>query len=235
MRAISIITYYTVISVSKMLLTDSEEPLPPENIDSWASAHRFEYVGTFAARMGNSGSTIIAWRHADKASFFCQYTLKYDREDGDNTVTVTRFEYDLVTEFAEGISLTTGSSMDCNFYPKLPGAYAQSFSDMNFDDRWTKHLDAEKFLQEVGGAHATRDKSVFKDAVVKAIQKETAYVRTLRFWPLRGPYWYFVRKRLRYNKPIETQFAKGMIKLPQELTVGESLTMRYDFLRPSQK
>jgi len=58
----------------------------------------------------------------------------------------------------------------------------------------------------------------FEESFVAAINKESNYLRTLPFWPMRWPYWFFIRRGKWHNKSIKEQYEKGLIKLPLQLS-----------------
>jgi hypothetical protein len=75
----------------------------------------------------------------------------------------------------------------------------------------------ERYLIEEGGAGLARMDVSLMDALSDAMRKQTAYVRSLWFWPLRGLYWFLIRRHLWHNRSIKTLREMGRIRLPNEL------------------
>jgi len=107
--------------------------------------------------------------------------------------------------------------MDSNLFPKPPGSYVQTFSNLSLDDRWYKHIEMENYLLDEGQAQLVEVDKPFEKCIVDATRRQMKFIRSLPLWPLRGTYWYFVRRRFWHNKLIKEQHEKGMIKLPNEL------------------
>ncbi|MGD9109327.1 MAG: hypothetical protein PVG93_00170 [Phycisphaerales bacterium] len=213
---VSAITYINLVALSKAELQRLESAVPGQE-NEWAQANEFEYVGSYRMLAGGTNAEIWVWRRMDRPTFFCRYLVRAG--------TMSQIAHDLVTEFADGISITTASTKDGNSIPHSPGAYSQSFSGTDFDERWQKHIEAENYLMDNGGARLEANDTPFEQAFVEAIRRQANYVRTLPLWPLRGTYWHFVRRYLLHNKSIQTQHEKGMIKLPNE-SAGEIPTIQ---------
>ena len=204
---ISVMTYINVIGFGKAELQLSGLVVPDQE-NEWAQANDFEYLGSYMMKVAGTQTEIWAWRRADRPTFFCRYLVRAG--------TMSKIAYDLVTEFSDEISITTASTKDGNSLPHSPGAYSQSFSRMSFDERWQKHIEAENYLMDYGGARLEANDTPFEQAITTAIRKQSNYIRTLPLWPLRGTYWHFVRRHLLHNKSIQTQHEKGIIKLTNE-------------------
>jgi len=123
---------------------------------------------------------------------------------------------DIITEFANGIYLTTVDSKAAQFHPGPPKAYKQTFSKINLDEQWCRHLEMENFLMDVGGVELVYTEIQFEKHFIDENQKSVRFIRSIPYWYLFGAYWYFIRRNLWHNKSIKTQYEKGMIKLPQK-------------------
>jgi len=194
------------------------QALTPEESDSdaraqrtgeahaWAGRNGFSFLGYFVERSG--GGFIAAWKRADQATFLCQYLIA---DKGGH-----RSAFDLVTLFSNDVTLSTGSTADAHLFPKPPGYYLQSFSDLSLDSQWTRHASMEGYLIEKGGARLASANISLVDALSDSIRKQAAYVRSLWFWPLRSLYWFFIRLHLWHNRSIQTLREMGRIRLPNE-------------------
>jgi hypothetical protein len=186
------------------------------HLRQWAEQNEFEFLGYYNIRVGLHRIFLAGWQRADRPTFMCHYVIKVQNKVNRAT--------DIITEFANDVSLTTVDTRDGQFLPKPPKAYIQSFSRVDLDRQWNRHIEAENYLIDVGGAQLVNlDVELEKD-IVEAGRKQNEFVRSIPLWYLRGCYWYFVRKHLWHNKSVEAQHKKGMIRLPNEMPGTELLT-----------
>lgn len=172
--------------------------------DHWAEANGFDYLGGYLFH-GPVTAFVGAWQHRDQPTFFCVYCHP------------GREEFDLVTIYSDTLGLTTGSTKDGQLMPRQATSYAQTFSGLDLDTMWVRHTEAQQYLET--NARLTRHPwtKPFEATLVDAIHQQTDYVRSLLFWPLRGTYWYFVRRSRWHNRSIESQHQARMIRLPNEV------------------
>lgn len=203
--AVVVMTYLNVIFFARAKLQHSNLTISQSDAE-WASNNGFEFVGSYYINVHIMRPGILAWRHMDRPTFFCRYQVG------------NKVSYDLVTEFSNNTSLTTGDTKDGQSLPHRPGVYMQSLSGLDLDGRWARHIESENYLMDQGQAVLEANDTNFEQAIMEAIQLQMKYLRTLSFWPLRGIYWHFVRRYIRHNKTISQQREKGIIRLPNELT-----------------
>ena len=182
----------------------------PSRAEDWARNNDFEFAGEFTMKAGFQPAYIAAWQRANRPTFLTYYSVR--------TKHSIQTAFDFVTKFADDVGLTTCSKADGHSLPYQAGHYVQSFSNISLDDQWYRHVEMENYLMDAGGAQLVPSDVPFADFFVDFISKQMRFVRGLWFWPLRGAYWFFVRKRLWHNKSVKTQYEKGMIKMPNELT-----------------
>jgi len=189
------------LSLKQSKLKRLENDTPPESSHAWAADSGFEFAGNFRL-----GSVYIAgWEHKRRPGFFCEYRLQQ------------RTFYDIATNFADEMSLTTASTKDGNLTPKPPGHYHQTFSNLSLEQLWEKHIEAENYLVEKAGVRPADVVLSFEDEITAAVQKELAYHKTIPLYHFRVPWWYFVRRNRLHNKTIRQQHEAGMITLPNEM------------------
>lgn len=179
-------------------------------LHQWAKRNDFAFLEYYWARAGLHRLFMAVWQRTDRPTFLCTYLVP--TQSGFTNVT------DIVTEFANGISLTTANSRDAQFHPKPPKAYHQTFSRINLDEQWRRHVEMENFLMDAGGAELVYTEVRFEQCFTDDVREEIRYIRNIPYWYLLGAYWYFVRKNLWHNKSIKVQHEKGMIKLPNEMS-----------------
>lgn len=187
-----------------------------EHLRQWAQRNDFKFLGYYNIRVGLHKIFMAAWQRTDRPTIICHYVIKVQN-------TVNRAT-DIVTRFADDISLTTADTRGAQFLPKPPKNYAQSFSKVDLNQQWNRHIEMENYLIDVGGAQLVNLDIQFEKDVIEAGRKQTEFTRSIPLWYLRGPYWYFVRRYLWHNKSIEAQHKKRMIKLPNKMPGTDVLT-----------
>lgn len=187
-----------------------------EHLRQWAQQNNFKFLGYYNIRVGLAKVFTAAWQRIDRPTFMCHYVIRA----GNKVKRAT----DIITEFADDVSLTTTDTRDAQFAPKPPRAYAQSFSKVDVGQQWNRHIEMENYLIDVGGAQLVNMDIEFEKDVVEAGRKQNRFTRSIPLWYLRGSYWYFVRRYLWHNKSIEAQHKKRMIRLPNEMPGTDVLT-----------
>lgn len=205
-----VLTFVSVQGLSdpKLVPMSSEEQRDDAN-SQWARENDFAFVGNFSMKVGISEASMMIWRRSDRPTFFCRYIVQAG--------TKTQTSFDFVTMFENEIMLTTNNKADSQMLPPAPGHYLQSFSTVSLDEQWNQHLQMENYLMDVGGALLVQNDRPFEDCFVDTIRKQVEFVRSLSLWPLRGTYWFFIRRKLRHNLSIQAQHDKSLITLPNEL------------------
>ena len=187
-----------------------------EHLRQWAQQNDFKFLGYYNIRVGFAKVFTAAWQRTDRPTFMCHYVIKVQNK--------VKRAMDIVTKFANDVSLTTANTRNAQFSPKPPKAYAQSFSKVDLDQQWNLHIEMENYLIDVGGAQLVNLSIEFEKDIVESSRKENQFVRSIPLWYLRGSYWYFVRRYLWHNKSIEAQHKKRMIRLPNEMPGTDVLT-----------
>jgi hypothetical protein len=222
---ISSVTFKNVKDLGKASLSRSPVIEPPSDENQWAEDNDFYFIGNFTMKTASINSSVSAWQHRDRPTFFCKYVVKVKD--------IVQQASDFITKFANDISLTTASTSDANSFPGHLEAYLQTFSKLSLDERWYRHVEMENYLIDTGGAGLIQMDVSFEKEFSDASQKRINYICSIPLWPFRGAYWYFVRRHLWHNKSIKTQHEKGMIKLPNQLTSIRRL--RPDTIWPERK
>jgi hypothetical protein len=81
---------------------------------------------------------------------------------------------------------------------------------------WEKHGEAERFLFEEGAILST-DNRPFAEVFVEAMHRQSDHVQSIPFWPLRGLYWYAVRRGQLSNKTVRQLVLAGVYPPPSEV------------------
>ena len=170
----------------------------------WAFAKGFgQFEGMYTFQAGAT-ATLGVWRHTQHPTYFVLFLV------GLKKMLV------LITEFSPHLDLTTGATMDLQFCPQAPGHYLQTFSRLSPDQMLDRHLAAARHITTMGGVQVEPVPWGFEEAFTKGEMAQGDYIQTLPAWPLRAPYWFYVRKRLCHNKSVEQLHRSGKILLPND-------------------
>jgi hypothetical protein len=181
--------------------------------NTWAANNGFEFEGCYKVLMGQSAASMVVWRRSDRPTVLCFYLITV----GTKQKTAT----DIVTDFADYISLTSNNSRDAQFSPARPGRYMQTFSPVTLDELWAKHIEAENYLMDAGRAQLVQKEFIIEKEFIDSCRRQNAYTRSIPLWYLKGAYWYLIRRNIRHNKSVKQQHEKKMIKLPNEFSAAE--------------
>lgn len=193
----------TVLSLKNVRLEPLDEPesrrwlshlIQNNYIDAiWAAEHGFEPVGAYRAILQPASPIVVAWTRRDEPTYLCAYI--YDSAQN-------RTEVDIVT-VAGDQALTTGTTRDAHLLPEPPGSWSQSFSLPDLESRWQRHNEARAYLAAAAGFDPSRHQPHLTTHFTQAIRDQADYIQSIALWPLRIPYWYFVRRHLRHGKSVE--------------------------------
>lgn len=165
--------------------------------DPWADQRGFRWEGAYYLNL-MGGTFVAAWAHESEPTYFCIY------------VTASRRVTDLVTVLNEGAGLTTCDTRDAILWPLPPGNYKQAFSGKTADERWQLHREALDCLRDRLGLAVKSNSGSFQDAFAHGVTEGVRHVRSLPLWPLRWPWWYFVRRCRLCNKTVREQIESGL-------------------------
>jgi len=206
---VSLVTYIQVRSISNPRIKPfvAKKGRHDQRIEAtlaareWAQQNEFIFVGYY---LFQTNVFIAAWQRQDRPTFFCYYLVQH------KTLS------DMVTIFDDEIGLTTGSRADTHFFPRSDNMYMQSFSRLGFDGFWDRHVATENYLID-HGADLVEQELDFETCIVQAVRQQMQFVRKIPLWPLRGLWWFLVRRFRWHNLTIRQQHERGWIRLPKEL------------------
>ena len=211
---LGVIIVITVISVSAIRHGLKLTPLDPnahpalmppfQTSAQWAAGQGFGFVGLFSTRVAGSQVSLFAWRHEKRPTYFVMYVIQ------------DKITYDFVAVFNGYDGLTTGTTRDGQFLPKSPGDYTQTFEKRSLDELFNLHAASEWFLINKGGVQVQASDLSFEQAISMSCINQSAYIRSLPLWPLRAPYWFFIRRRTYHGKTVEQLQREGKIILPND-------------------
>lgn len=169
------------------------------SLNDWAEEHGFSFLGSYQVNALGS-AYVAAWEKEDEPTYFCVYYLNQ---------TLAR---DFVTILDGTGALTTGNSADALLFPCAPRDYKQTFPATTIQQQWDRHREALDFLKRSRDVKIRSDYATFEEALNAGLREPMKYVMSLFLWPLRGPYWYFLRRTKMRNLPVEDLIKRGWIK-----------------------
>ena len=155
----------------------------------WASANGFEPVGVFRVNNMAGSPLVVAWARSGERTYLCAYLV------GDNAPLV-----DFVTILDRG-GLTTGKSKDGQLLPSSPDSFMQTFTATTAV-LWRHHQTGLKVLAAKRSVLPLSGDGYLEEDFTAAMSRQSDHVRSLMLWPLRIPYWFFVRRHVRHEKPV---------------------------------
>ncbi|WP_339728668.1 hypothetical protein [uncultured Gimesia sp.] len=157
----------------------------------WTQSMQFEMVGLYRWQQ----NYILAWENLNDATYF-QVTLSpYGRFHSFTTV------------FEEDYSLVTANDRESLIFPAPPRRFVQSFGIEQTDLLNEKHQSAIADLMKVKHLQLRENVPNFEEAYFSSLQQQHEHVRSVLFYPIRGIWWYHIRRRSRFNRPIDLQQA----------------------------
>jgi hypothetical protein len=112
---------------------------------------------------------------------------------------------EFITEFSEDASLTTTTTRAAFMFPRGRGGFMQSFPRASIERLWQTHQKGEDFLLSSRSIPVSACRFTFEERVTSGIIKQLARVKSLPLWPLRGIYWFLVKRFIMANRPVWRQ------------------------------
>jgi len=156
---------------------------------TWASENNFEPVGVYRVKKMAGSPILVGWKKSHERTYLCIYVLFE-----------THTECDCVSIFEKSV-LTTGTSKDGQMIPSKHD-WMQTFNVTDMEELWEHHFDTLEYLKQTLGQTPLRDKATLAEDFEATLHQQAEYISLFSFWPLRVPYWYFVRRAQRHNKPL---------------------------------
>lgn len=173
--------------------------------DDWAAARGFVPVGHYTLNLFMP-SFIAAWQHEESPTFFCLYWID-DNGGG-------KYAYDFLSNFSKDVGLTTASSKGGHMFPRSPGSCVQTFSELNLDQLWDRHAEAERYLVDNCNVEMQNLDGPFESVFIEHLRSQMQYVSSVKFWRLRAIYWFLTRSRRSHNLSIKQQHERGLLDIP---------------------
>lgn len=167
--------------------------------DGWAQGHGFDFLGTYFMNV-MAPLHMVAWRHREFPTYLCVYRAGQSR--------VTEF----VTTFPDDGGLTTSTTVDGHTLANTPGDFMQAFPGKSIDELWELHNSGLVYMIQNANLQPQATGRTFCDEITHSLRSQMAYIKTLAGWPLRGVYWYLIKRPAMRSKSIQQQHQSGRIR-----------------------
>ena len=155
----------------------------------WLSSVGFQPVGAYRVERMSGVVGMVVWQLEGNHTYVCAYLLVN-----------AQVLFDIVTLLESGM-MTTGKSKDSQLLPYAPGSYMQSFT-ATVPVLYRRHREGLQTLERLKKMVPLASGRSFEEYFSEAMLAQSAYIRSLSFWPFRIPWWYFVRRSQRHEMTI---------------------------------
>ena len=113
--------------------------------------------------------------------------------------------YEFVSEFEQDVFLTTSTSKDAGLFPQWEKHYKENLSILGMNDLCKQHLDSSAFVKLLNNVQPVKTTLQFEDYILDSVSGEMKFIQSLFLWQIRMPYWYFIKRSMKWNKTIKEQ------------------------------
>lgn len=181
------------------------EPIPPKGFDG-----RIAQMNTITPRILQLGFreidrfyvkmipdvVVYAFRHNSEPVYFCLYHLG------------TKMANDFITRYGYDVSLTTNNITDAGVLPRPAKAMLQIFPRQEYEQVFSNHISAHKFIQSNGFTVHDFSPDEFRPVFMESMLKQWLYLKKHPLWPLTTIFKSVTKIGIGYRKPIQDQWEK---------------------------
>ena len=120
---------------------------------------------------------------------------------------------EFITEFSDENSLTTTMTRAAFVFPRPFGSFIQSFPGAKPEELWRLHLEGEDYLTSKLAIRVEACQLPFLESFKRGVIQNLSHVTSIRFWFIRGIYWFLVKRFLLHNRPISNQDVSELYRL----------------------
>ncbi len=104
-------------------------------------------------------------------------------------------------KLSKALILAKRKSKDGQLLPSSPDSFMQTFTATTAV-LWRHHQTGLKVLAVKRSVLPLSGDGYLEEDFTAAMYRQSDHVRSLMLWPLRIPYWFFVRRHVRHEKPV---------------------------------
>jgi len=139
-------------------------------------------------------SVVYVFKHNSEPVYFCLYHLG------------TKMACDFVTRYGYDVTLTTNNVPDAGVMPRPPKALLQIFPGTTYEQLYSNHISAHRFLLQNGITAHDFPPGEFHAYFIGAIRKQWLYLKKHPLWPLTTIFKAVTKIGIGYRKPIMDQW-----------------------------
>ena len=113
--------------------------------------------------------------------------------------------HEFITEFSDDHSLTTTKTRAAFMFPRPFGSFLQSFPSASIEHLWDMHVRGEQHIISNLSIPVKECRVAYLDGFAPATLRQMRCVKSFPLWPVRGVYWFLIKRFLMANRPIWTQ------------------------------
>jgi len=162
---------------------------------AWASENNFEPVGVYRVKNLMGSPILVGWKYAHERTYLCMFV-----------VFEAQTFCDCVSVFKDSV-LTTSTIKDGQTIPPGREDWIQSFDVSDMGELWNHHRLALDHIAQNSSQVPLKDGSSLAEDFEASIHRQADFLSSITLWPLRVPYWYFVRRAQRHNKALHVLLA----------------------------
>ncbi len=163
-----------------------------DEFSSWVEENGFQFDSLFLSNMVNVPEPIqcAAWWSERDATWALLY------------VAAKKKNIDFVTLYSDDIGITTASSKDAVLLPQPEKSLTQAFTGLSYKGLYAKHLKARKQVERYESVVLQEERRDLMEELKHALKAHARFLMSLPLWEYRGVYWFFVRRNIKVNIPI---------------------------------
>ncbi len=119
---------------------------------------------------------------------------------------------EFITKFSDNDSLTTTRTRAAFMFPRPFGSFLQSFPKASIEQLWDHHERGEQHLISALSIPLKECRLSFVEGFPIGIQRQMSCIKSYPLWPIRGIYWFLLKRFLMLNRPIWTQNVRRLYK-----------------------
>ena len=123
--------------------------------------------------------------------------------------------FELVTIYDDKTGVTTANSADGHTLPAAPGAFIQTFPDVNIIKLRELHEEGCRTLERRTGLAPRESTASTLELIIQSLIRQAKYVMSIKGWKWRGIWWLAFRKRQMIGKDVGWQLDQFGVYEPQ--------------------
>lgn len=195
------------LALGRIKLAPARQKTGTRRLWQWAGSSGFERAGSYTCSFLTRRIFVSAWRHESRPIFLYAVLEK--------GIILKCRSVEIVSIYENEYTLVTGSR-NTRTQAGPPHCYKQFFPRLPLEQRWQKHLDADRYLQKLGLLERRGAVDV-QTCFEQYVSKEARHRRKNPLFPLAAICGYLIGRHSWTNVPVRTQIERKRVKRPCEV------------------